>query len=234
MQPCNDNEHSGADNDNSQSIRKIWGMQVKRETTIWNVISMPMMPLLTICVNSFVLLVTPLILEDEDYFAIPKDELGRATAKTLIWSQLLPIMVTPFTTFVYELMGRRIPITYALICTNVLVFLMPKVAPSLALFCALRAIIGMNNTLMMANPLISDYVKRESRGRAVAINTMFLGLSQFVSSQFFVPISKMMTFDGSFAFIGSTMLCLSIPVMFMIREPSIRRKNKDQGQITNA
>ncbi len=60
-------------------------MHVKRETTIWNAIAMPMMPFILVSVNTFVLLVTPLILEDEDYFAIPKNEIGRATAKTLIW-----------------------------------------------------------------------------------------------------------------------------------------------------
>ena len=68
-------------------------------------------------------------------------------------------MATPFMTYVYELVGRRIPIAFALLTTNVIIFLMPKVAPNLQVLCALRAIVGLNNTMIMAAPLISDYVK---------------------------------------------------------------------------
>ena len=162
---------------------------MKRETTIWNLIAMPMLPFITCTINFYATAFMPLLLASEDYFAIPPSELGRATAVVIIWSQMLPLVLTPFLAYVYEIIGRRIPVTYALLSTNVLIWLMPKVAPNFTLLCGLRAVIGLNNTLIIGAPLISDYVKQESRGRAVAINTLAIGISQVFATQFMVPLT---------------------------------------------
>ena len=150
---------------------------------------MPMLPFITCTINFYATAFMPLLLASEDYFAIPPSELGRATAVVIIWSQMLPLVLTPFLAYVYEIIGRRIPVTYALLSTNVLIWLMPKVAPNFTLLCGLRAVIGLNNTLIIGAPLISDYVKQESRGRAVAINTLAIGISQVFATQFMVPLT---------------------------------------------
>ena len=59
----------------------------------------------------------------------------------------------------YETIGRRFPVAYALLTTNLLIWMLPQVAPNFTVLCILRAIIGLNNTLIVAAPLISDYVK---------------------------------------------------------------------------
>ena len=74
----------------------------------------------------------------------------------------------PFLTYIYEVVGRRLTISYALLSTVLLVILLPLCAPSFVLLCLVRAIIGMSNSLLIGAPLISDYIKKESRGQAVA------------------------------------------------------------------
>ena len=138
---------------------------------------MPLLPFITCTVNFYAMAFMPILLQSQDYYAIPESELGRATSTVIVWSQMLPLICTPFLTYVYETIGRRFPVAYALLTTNLLVFLLPQVAPNFTLLCVLRAIIGLNNTLIVGAPLISDYVKQESRGRAVAINTLAIGLS---------------------------------------------------------
>lgn len=156
---------------------------------------MPMLPFITCTINFYAMAFIPLLLASPDYFDVEKENLGKATAMTLIWAALLPLLLTPFMTFVYEGIGRRIPVAYSLVCTNLLIWMMPKVAPSFYLLCTLRAIVGFNNTLTIAAPLISDYIKKESRGRAVTINTLSIGLSQIFATQFLVPLTQTMTFD---------------------------------------
>ena len=156
---------------------------------------MPMLPFITCTINFYAMAFIPLLLASPDYFDIDKSNLGKATALTLIWASLLPLIMTPFMTFVYEGIGRRIPVTYSLLTTNILIWMMPKVAPNLTILCALRAVVGFNNTLTMAAPLISDYIKKESRGRAVTMNTLAIGLSQIFATQFLVPLTQEMTFD---------------------------------------
>ena len=118
-----------------------------------------------------------MLLQDEDYFHVPLPELGKATSIVIVWAQILPLIFTPFLTYVYETIGRRIPLTYALLCNNLLFWLMPRVAPNFTLLCAIRAVISLNNTLLLGAPLISDYIKTESRGMAVATSALAIGLS---------------------------------------------------------
>ncbi len=107
---------------------------------------------------------------------------------------MLPLMLTPFITFVYETIGRRIPLIYAMLSTNLLIWLMPYVAPNFKMLCVLRAFVGLSNTLVISAPLISDYIKKESRGLAVTVNTAFIGLSQIFATQFLVPLTQEMNF----------------------------------------
>lgn len=114
--------------DDSQGKKKkryICGLSVKNDTTVWNVIAMPMLPFITCTINFYSMAFIPLLLSSPDYFAIESSNLGRATALTLIWACLLPLLLTPFMTFVYEGIGRRIPVAYSLLATNVLIWLMP-------------------------------------------------------------------------------------------------------------
>ena len=157
--------------------RFMCGLSVKKDTTIGNLIVMPLLPFITCTINFYAMAFLPLLLESPDHYDISKRNLGKATSMVIIWSQMLPLMATPFLTYVYETIGRRLPVTYALLSTNLLVWLMPKVAPSFTALCTIRAVIGFNNTLIIGAPLISDYVKQESRGRAVAANTLAIGLS---------------------------------------------------------
>eukprot|EP00354_Favella_ehrenbergii_P010788 CAMPEP_0170468256 /NCGR_PEP_ID=MMETSP0123-20130129/11507_1 /TAXON_ID=182087 /ORGANISM="Favella ehrenbergii, Strain Fehren 1" /LENGTH=127 /DNA_ID=CAMNT_0010734785 /DNA_START=531 /DNA_END=914 /DNA_ORIENTATION=+ len=93
----------------------------------------------------------------------------------------------------------------------------------MTLLCGLRAVIGLNNTLSMAAPLISDYVKQESRGRAVTVNTLAIALSQIYATQCLVPLTQNMNFDESFTISSLMMLILTIPTLFMIREPKPKK-----------
>ena len=187
---------------------------------------MPLLPFITCTINFYSSAFIPLLLASDDYFGIDKNDLGKATSKVIVWSQILPIMATPFMTYVYELVGRRIPIAFVLLSTNIIIFIMPKVAPNFFALCALRAIVGLNNTMIMAAPLISDYVKKESRGMAVTVNTLAIGLSQVFATQFLIPFTKNMTYGESFGVSSLMMLILTVPAIFMIREPSTKAKKE--------
>ena len=43
--------------------------------------------------------------------------------------------------------------------------------------------------------MISDYIKQESRGKAVAVSVLAIGLSIIFGTQFLVPITKKMNFE---------------------------------------
>ena len=60
-----------SDSDRSKTNKVLLGMYVKKETTIYNLIAMPMLPFITCCVNFYSMTFLPLLLENKNYFAIP-------------------------------------------------------------------------------------------------------------------------------------------------------------------
>ena len=137
----------------------IFGLQVKRDTTTWNVLVFPLLPFIAGTINFYSTSFLPLLLEDSEYYNVSQSDLGTATSFIILWASILPLILTPFLTYVYEAMGRRIPIIYALLCTNLMFMMMPRAAPNLNLLCLIRAIIGLNNTILLGNPLCGDYIK---------------------------------------------------------------------------
>ena len=71
-----------------------------------------------------------------------------------------------------ELFGRRGPLLVALLTSILLTFWLPNTAPNFLLLTFVRTIIGVCNTLLGGSPLIADYIKNETRGSAVALQTM--------------------------------------------------------------
>ena len=61
-------------------------MSVKKDTTIWNVIVMPLLPFITCTVNFYALAFLPLLLESEDYYAINTSELGHHTSLVTVYA----------------------------------------------------------------------------------------------------------------------------------------------------
>ena len=98
---------------------------MKKDTTYWNLIVMPLLPFITCTVNFYAMAFMPILLESKDYFAIPENELGKATSIVIVWSQMLPLICTPFLTYVCETIGRRFPVAYALLTTNLLIWMLP-------------------------------------------------------------------------------------------------------------
>ena len=138
---------------------------------------------------------TPMLLQSPDYYHIDKSVIGSYTSRALHWAQLVPIILLPFYALIFEMIGRRIPIAFALISTCVSLFLFPKVSPNFTLLVVLRALIGFNNNLVIGCPLITDSIKKESRGRAISMQTMSIGIAQAFANIVLVPITLNMTYD---------------------------------------
>ena len=130
------------------------------------------------------------------------------------------MMLLPTYALVYEILGRRVPIAFALVSTCAALFLFPRVAPNFVVLVALRALIGLNNTLVVGCPLITDSIKKESRGRAISLQTFSLGIAQAFANMALIPLTIDMTYDQSFALCAGTMAILSFAAIFMMREPN--------------
>ena len=70
------------------------------------------------------------------------------------------------------MLGRRIPIITAGELGALCLFLTPQTAPSIALLTLVRAFLQICGATLGSHPLIMDYVKQESRGKAAAVQNL--------------------------------------------------------------
>lgn len=152
-------------------------MTIKRGTTAVNILAIPTIFFIISTVTFFVNTLLPLLLSSEDYYGVPYESIGSYTSTSLMGAQIFPLVTLPAYALIYEQVGRKIPLAFALLTTCAAVYFLPRVAPSFGMLVALRSLIGLNNSLVIGAPLIIDSVKKESRGRAISIQTFSIGVA---------------------------------------------------------
>jgi MFS family permease len=81
----------------------------------------------------------------------------------------MQIVFTLLVGYVYDLVGRRVTVIGTIMPAGVIVMLMPYAAPSITLLILLRLGLVVGTSALSSNPFVNDYVKKETRGRAIAI-----------------------------------------------------------------
>ena len=69
--------------------------------------------------------------------------------------------------FIYDLVGRRLTIAFSFLLMGAALFWTPYTLPSIYNLCLARMILGFAIQIQLGNPLINDYVYKNTRGKAV-------------------------------------------------------------------
>lgn len=141
-------------------------------------------------------------------------------------AHIISFFFLPFTTFVFEFFGRRIPIAWGLISTAVALFLYPVVAPNVNLLIMCRTTIVINNSLMLGVPLVTDYIKSESRGKAAAIQSAAILFGKAFSALVLIPgsVKLDLNYCDMFRLISVCALLPIITAICLTKEPNIKKK----------
>jgi len=73
--------------------------------------------------------------------------------------------------------------------------LMPRAAPNMKLLVLLRTIQSTFCVLIISNPLIADYIKKDSRGKAISLVAIGMGLGEAFSMTVLFGLSVNMKLD---------------------------------------
>ena len=74
--------------------------------------------------------------------------------------------------YLYDLIGRKFLIMTYFTAIAVLLYLLPRTAPSVPYLVVIRSLLQLCYVSAVSHPLIIDYIKKESRGKAVALSTL--------------------------------------------------------------
>ena len=138
--------------------------------TVANLVSLPVIFMVGTAAGGYINTQIVFLLRDpEDGFNVPDTQLGVMSSSILFYSILVTLIFSPLMGYTFDMFGRRpvIMINFALMC--IFVAVIPWTAPSIVMLGIMRAGLALAMAFFHGNPLLIDYVKKESRGKATAL-----------------------------------------------------------------
>ena len=171
------------------------------------------------------------LLRDEDYFDISEGEQGRVIAKINTVALIAMLGMTIVAGYIFDLCGRRVPILMAGFVIAIALLVVPYSAPSIIFLSALRTIFGLGIAQIGAHPLIMDSIKKESRGKASALNALGALLGEAFAMVVLFGYSKRdgVTQEEAFRFAAIFLLALAIITLFVVKEPNSKKEKKNEN-----
>ena len=109
------------------------------------------------------------LLRDEKYFGLTPERQGRIISDVLIIALIACALWSIIAGYLYDIFGRRELIFTSGILMALFIVLCPYTAPNVLYLKIVRALFAMACTQISCHPLILDYIKKESRGKAAAL-----------------------------------------------------------------
>lgn len=164
----------------TKKSKLIFGMQVKKETTLQNVLAIPLIFCTTTAAGAYYNTQQVSLLTDPFYFNVDPAIVGTVEGRVLFYGALVSVIVSVFVGYTFDLFGRRrlIAISYALLV--LLVWTLPYM-PSIQWLIVNRALASVAYQYLHSHPLIIDYIKSPSRGKATSFQAVGSGLGEFIA-----------------------------------------------------
>jgi len=154
-------------------------------------------------------------------FHLPSEELGQLTSELTEWSIPFSMATTFFASYMFEILGRKMTIGLSFLATSLVFFVIPYSAPNYNLLLACRCAIGVTMAAPVSHPLIADYVKRSSRGKAVALNGIGNVVGEVFAMGVLLNMTKSMSYYDAFAVAATFVFVMSIFFLMSIKEPNM-------------
>ena len=185
---------------------------------------MPFMVFTLISVGTFVNTSTVFMLRDPLYFNINKDEIGRVSNDLIFYAVPPALIVTCFIGYVFDIVGRRITLSISIGLQSIMVLLMPYTSPEVyPWLLILRMGLSVFWVPLFAHPLVSDYIKKESRGKQIALNGIGFICGDVFAFGILLNITRNMPPIESFSVTSVYILVTAITAFFMIKEPELNK-----------
>ena len=161
------------------------------------------------------------MLEDKHMFKIPANEIGTQVSLLTEYSIPFSMITTFFVSYLFELWGRKKTIFFSYLLTAGVYFMFPYSAPNLNYLIILRCAIGVTMSAPLANPLIADYVKRSSRGKAIALGGVGMVFGEVFSMGILFNMTKSMSYFDAFAIASAIIFLFSLFFLYSVVDPDM-------------
>jgi MFS family permease len=207
---------------------------------VWNVLAIPY--ILAVLTSGVIYCSTRMLfmLRDANYFNIENSKIGTVNSDLIFNAMLGSIPISLAAGYCYDIFGRKILIIGNALLMCVLCYLTPLTAPSLQLLQYNYIFVRSTMVFVSCNPLVVDYVERDSLGRASALSNIGGIVGDIFSMGFLITVTDGMTHEYAFFVIALILAALTVPLLWMLKEPEVTLakeaalKKDDPEQLTDA
>ncbi|CDW71223.1 major facilitator superfamily mfs_1 [Stylonychia lemnae] len=215
--------------------KKFLGMSIKKRYSIANVLAIPLIQVsLTISVFFFTIQVI-FLLRDPLYYNIPQENIGIVSSDIIFYSMFTQLIAVITFGYIYDIYGRRKSITLNVLGVGFVLIMMPIGAPNVyPITYIVRAIFTIVTVGSTQHPLINDYVKNDSRGKASALQAFGTIFGDMLNYFAILPSISGLKVGQQFQFVGTLFVVIAIILWFIVKEPyvySIRGKSAIQRHL---
>jgi predicted MFS family arabinose efflux permease len=162
------------------------------------------------------------MLRDPKMFKIPDNEIGMKISNLVVYSIPFTIITLLFTSYSFEIFGRKWTLFFSYFFTSVLYFWMPRTAPDYKMLMFVRCLIAITMAAPLAHPLVADYVHINSRGKMITLCGMGIVVGEISAISIFkVQTVYKQDFYQSFNQLSMLVFGFSIYFLIVIKDPSL-------------
>lgn len=130
------------------------------------------------------------------------------------------MVVVIFSGYIYDIVGRKYTLLACFLFSSASSFVIPFTSPYLySWFLIIRIFFGVSQVSIYANPLINDYVEKEYRGRAHAIQNFGITIGSLISTGILFNFTSDLDPRLSFSIVALLNLVFGISIFLMVKEP---------------
>lgn len=197
---------------------------LKKDATRWNLFAIPYAFFLITSMGGYLNVQIVYLLRDPEAFNVEPERQGRVISNIMLVAICCGMAFTAVAGYLYDIFFRKVTIFTAAVIAAICLFVCPHTAPSLFWLTFVRAVIQMALATIGSHPMIMDYVKKESRGKAAALQNLGNLLGETFAMSVLFSISKKEGVSQNEAFsIAALMLgVLSLVTLLIVRDPTIQ------------
>jgi len=143
------------------------------------------------------------------------------TSNLTIFSLPFGLITTFFISYAFELLGRKFTISLSYILTGICFIMIPYTKPYFWFLALMRCAIGVTMAGPISHPLINDYVRKNSRGKAIALNGLGSVFGEVFAMGILLKLSKTLTYESAFTLTGSIIIAWGIYFSIFIKNPNL-------------
>ena len=194
--------------------------------------TIPLVPCTIMLLMTYVNAQTIFLLRNEDYFGVAEDKLGRISSSLVLSSYPGAMVGTLSAGYFFDILGRRVTLFTAFFLGSCLVFCIPYTAtnvwPSLLI---VRILIQLCLSAPAANPLLADYVHKDSIGKAAAFIALGFIIGEVLSMGVLFKITANFSPETAFMTVACVGGVFSLSFLLLIKEPQLRSNEVEMKEI---